>query len=808
MNNKIYAFIFPLSFCSTLAQGQQIRGTLKDTAGQPLEAATVALYRQSDERQLASVGTDTAGRFHFKNLTAGLHRLKISIIGYETLSKDSIEVRGSAITELPLVLNSAQGKFDEILVTAKRPYIEKRLDRTVINPDALLSNAGGTALEALEKSPGVQLEQNGNIRLSGKSGVSVYIDDRPTYLTGEELREYLRALPIAQIDRIELMTNPPANYDVVGSGGIIVIHTKRYRSKGMHGGASLAYQQGRYGQTVNSADFGLNRQKWALATSFSLTTTNTYTDLDIFRRFDSGTTTMSPIFSQDTWIKRKGKSFGGKIGTDYFMSNNSTLGININLRSSPLVLTSYGESRFMSSSNMQDSSLRANNREDRRFSNLGTNINYRYKRPDSEQKLTIDLDYLIYNGNNEQHFNNTTYQTNGVATVFEALVGKVPNKMRIYAAKTDYVHPLKKGLRISSGLKSSRTNTDNRADFFKVVDDKMISDLEKTNHFRFRESIHAAYLNMDGNSGQWNYQAGLRFEGTISQGHQLGNEAKPDSSFKRRHMDFFPTVFLQYKPSTESKHAASFNYGRRIDRPHYSWLNPFITPFDKYTYYTGTPYLRPSYIHQAELSYSFQPLFDMTLAYGRVSDLMSETIRIVNGVYYSQQGNLGSLTTKSATFNISYEPLAKLSVNCHAAIHSVHTKSELFGQQMDTKGTFILIRPTFTYKVSSKWIVQLDGEYQGSQKFAQFTVKERARANTAVNFKMNSTCSINLAINDLLHSDTNAGEIGYLADTYATYATVRDTRTVNLSFRYRFTKGAKNDRSYQGGGAQSEQQRT
>ncbi|WP_196940094.1 TonB-dependent receptor [Sphingobacterium pedocola] len=806
---RAYTLFFLLFLRCVMGLGQQVCGRVTDIQGKPLQAATINIHWQDDKSHVGSVSSDSSGLFIFKDLAIDrFYRVRVSLIGFETWSKDSIGIGANSTVELDVLMVPKSSNLEEVSVTAERPYIEKRSDRTVITPDVMLTGIGGTAFEALEKSPGVQLDRSGNIRLSGKAGVSVYVDDRPAYLTGEELKGYLRSIPLAQIDRIELMTNPPSNYDAAGNGGIIVLHTKRYRSRGVHGGASLAYQQGRYGRTINSADIAINREKWAMAASSSLSTTNTYTDLDILREFGDGQVVMSPIFSQNTWIRRKGISIGGRLGTDYFLDESNTFGINLSLQSSPIVLESYVESWFMTSSEILDSILQANNREDRTFSNLGTNFNYRYKKPGSEQKLTVDLDYLVYNGNNEQYFDNTTYLSSGEPIALESQFGKVPNDIRIYSVKADLIHPVGNALRVSTGLKSSRTMTDNDADFYRILEEKLIVDLEKTNHFRFRESIHAAYVNMDGKYGNWNYQAGLRFEGTISGGHQLGNGSQPDSSFNRRNMDFFPTLYLQYRPSGESKHAVSMNYGRRVDRPHYAWLNPFVTPFDKYTYYIGTPYLKPSYIQQAELAYNFQPLLDLTLAYGKVSDLMSETIRIQDGVYYSQQDNLGLSTTMSATLNLSYVPLKGLTLNCHAAIHSINTKSEIFGQNMDTRGTYRLVRPTITYKLSERWSFQVDGEYQGSQKFAQFTMKERIRANTAINFKMNSICSFNLAITDLLHSDINAGDIGYLGGAYATFSTVRDTRFVNLSLRYRFTKGTKNDRNYQGGGAQSEQQRT
>lgn len=806
---KIYPLLAIFTLFSTWVLGQQIQGRVTDLQKVPIQAATIEIFQQENGNHITTVSSDSSGNFVFGKLAVGIYyQVRSKMMGFQPWSKDSIIIKKTTTTELNIAMEPSSSNLAEVTVTADRAYIEKRHDRTVVNPDIMLSSTGGSALEALEKSPGVQLDQSGNIRLSGKSGVTVYIDDRPTNLVGEQLREFLRTVPVAQIDRIELMTNPPANYDAAGSGGIIAIHTKRYRSKGLHGGVSIAYQQGKYGQTINNGDFAFNTDKWAMSATTSFSTTNTYTDLDILRKFEGGQALTSPIFSQDTWIRRKGTSLSGRLGADYFMDDKSTIGVNLNLRSSPLELKSLGESRFMSNPQNPDSTLIANNIEDRTFSNLGANINYRYIKHGSGQKLTIDLDFLKYSGNNKQHFDNSTYLPGGEATAFESQLGRVPNDIRIYSAKADYVHPFGKTIHMSSGLKTSSTLTDNDANFYRVFQDDMIVDIEKTNHFRFKESIHSAFTSIDGKFGKWSYQAGLRFEGTISSGLLLGNGTKPDSSFNRRHFDFFPTLYLQYSPSDESKHTISLNYGRRIDRPHYAWLNPFVTPFDKYTYYLGTPYLRPSFINQTELSYNFQPLVDFTLAYANVKDLMSETIRIEDGIYYSQQGNLGTLTTLSATLNITYSPIEKFTLIGHTAIHLLHTKSQIFGQHLDSKGTFMLIRPSLSYKPFEKWTFQVDGEHQGSQEFAQFSMKKRTRVNSAINFKMNAGCSFNLALNDIFHSEINTGEIGYLAGTYATFSTLRDSRTLSLSFRYRFTKGDKNDRSYQGGGAKSEQQRT
>lgn len=221
-------------------------------------------------------------------------------------------------------------------------------------------------------------------------------------------------------------------------------------------------------------------------------------------------------------------------------------------------------------------------------------------------ELTADLDYLRYDNTLSQGFDNSSYLPNGMLINHDLLTGALPSAIDIYAAKTDYTHPLKSGLKLAGGLKTSYTQTDNIANYFYTVNQNTTPDYDKTNHFIYKENINAAYINASRDFKRLSVQLGLRFENTVSKGHQLGNVQKPDSVFKRNYNGLFPTVYLQYKLDTAGNQQISLNYGRRIDRPYYEDLNPFLAPLDKFTYYTGNPFLRPAYTQNIELSHTYK----------------------------------------------------------------------------------------------------------------------------------------------------------------------------------------------------------
>ncbi|MGZ3873900.1 MAG: outer membrane beta-barrel family protein, partial [Mucilaginibacter sp.] len=535
-------------------------------------------------------------------------------------------------------------------------------------------------------------------------------------------------------------------------------------------------------------------------------TNSNFNDLDINRHFLNPGGSISSNFLQNSFIRRTAKAYSAKIGIDYYVSDKTTLGIGFNGLSNPNDRSTLAISKLTDPQNNLDSTIIARNKEHFRFDNAGVNLNYRHQYDKKGRELTADFDYINYSNTRSQTFDNKTYLPDGAMTAGDLLTGNLPANINIFAGKADYTHPLADGIKLSTGLKSSYTKTDNIADYFYTVDNVTTPDYSKTNHFIYKEQINAAYLNANKDFKRLSIQAGLRFENTTSNGHQLGNVQKADSLFKRNYNGLFPTLFLQYKLDTAGKQSLSLNYGRRIDRPYYQDLNPFLSPIDKFTYYTGNPFLKPSYTQNVELAYTWKNI-TTEFSYSKTKDDVNETIEIVDGIYYSRPGNLGNTVIKTITVDASFEPAKWFNFHIFTYVQNIHTVSNFYTGTLNTQGTFYFIRPITEFKLGHDWTAQVDGGYQSKITSGQFLVGSRGRMNAALSKKLSPATTVKVVVNDIFHSFVNSGVINNLADTRADYRNIGDSRNATVSLSYRFGKVISDQRKHNENASESEQNR-
>ena len=808
MNVKIAALTAWLCIAPTLVKAQtvfQLSGKVMSADKKSLEGATVYLLKAQDSTLVKTALADAAGAYSFQQLRAGDYRISVSMMGYQVYKSAVITLQKNEIME-PVVLTVSGTALQTVSVTAQRPFVQQKIDRTIVNPEALISNAGGTALDVLEKAPGVIVDQNGGITLKGK-GVTIFIDDKPTYLSGADLQSYLRSLSSSSIDQLELMPNPPANYDAAGNGGVINIRIKRSKAKGFNGGLNLSYIQGRYAKTNNSLNFNYRIGKLNVFGNLSYNYGNSFSDLIINRHFFDSSGKLVSNFQQSSYIRRRSNNYLAKIGADYYLSDKSTLGVNLTEIYNPHTTVTPVTSRFSNAADMPDSTIIAANSQRELFRNLGANVNYRHQYKKDGPQLSADLDYLNYYTSDGQSFDNRSFFADGTPKGNDLLTGSLPAHINIYSGKLDYEHPLAGGLKLAAGLKSSYTHTDNVADYFYTAGGVTTPDYSKTNHFLYKEHINAAYINASRDYKRFSFQAGLRLENTVSDGHQLGNVQIADSSFSRTYTNLFPTAYLQYKADTAGRNTFSLNYGRRIDRPYYQDLNPFLSPLDKFTYYTGNPFLRPSFTDNIEVSHTYRDRYTTSFEYSRTKDDVEETIEILKGIYYSRPGNIGKYTVMTLSFDATLDPAPWLNIQFHGRAAQIHSVSNFYTGLLDTKGTYYFVRPVFSFKTGKDWTLQLDGGYQSKVTNAQFVVQGKGRVNAAVAKKLSSALTMKLVVNDMFYSFYTRGTINNLAQTTADWRNRGDSRTLVLSLSYRFGKAMSNQRKHEANGAESEQNR-
>lgn len=809
MKQKIAAFIVAWLFIAPILANAQtkftVEGKVIDSKNQPLGDASVWIQHLEDTTVNKSTFSLPDGKFSFGNLVAGKYRLFVSLLGFEKFKSEIIVVKENVVLSHFRLL-AEETMLKDVVINAPKRLIEQRVDRTIVNVDAIIGAAGATALEVLEKSPGVLVDQNGAISLQGKGGVTIFVDGKPTYVDGAELESFLRSMSASTIDQIELMPNAPAKYDAAGTGGVINIKTKKSKVRGLNGGVNLSYIQGVYGKTNNSANINYRDNKFNLFGNLGFNTTNGFSDLDINRYFSNSNGQTPGSFLQNSFIRRQYDSYNAKVGLDYYATELTTIGIGLNGLLNAGKENTENVSKLLNYSGQHESTVVALNTQDRTFKNSGINLNYRRQLDKNGGEVTADVDYLNYATDVDQFFDNTTYLYNGNLQENEALIGRLPAKIDIYTAKADISKQFWNKYTFDAGGKISYTSTDNIADYFLLKNQVTTVDYDKTNHFRYKEQINAAYVNLNKNFNRFSFQIGLRMENTIAKGHQLGNAQKADSAFNRTYTGFFPTAYFQYKLDTLGNQTLTINYGRRINRPYYQDLNPFISPLDKFTFYVGNPFLKPSYAHNFEFTYAYKKL-SATMNYGRTEDEISETIEIVDGIYYSRPGNLGRTTTMGVSVTGDVELSKRLSINFFARATNIHTVSNFYTGLLDTRGTFYFGRAMLQISLPKDWIVQVDGGYQSKITSAQFVIGDRGKANLAVSKKLSAATTLKFAANDLFYTFINNGEINNLAHTKANFRTESDTRTAVFSLSYRFGKSIAGQRKHNADGAAEEQGR-
>ncbi len=789
------------------AQNGEITGKINQDSSTDFQPVLISLF-QSDAT-LARTNLSSDGSFRFEQLPVGTFYLSVDAAGFEYYRSEmiSIEERQKPIVHDIVLVPTKTTSLQEVVVSKKKRLVDYQLDKTVVNVDAMLSNEGSDALDVLEKSPGILVDQNGTISFKGKTGLSVFIDDKPTYLSGAELEAYLKSLPAATLSQIELMSNPPAKYEAAGSAGVINIKTRKSKRKGFNGSVNSRVSQGKRSQSRNGVNLNFTNGDFRVYGNAAYATQNNLTDLYIFRNYKDVQGNTTSLFHQDTRLQRKAATINAKLGLDYYVSDKTTIGLSLSGLTRSGDNSSKGSSSLTDASGILDSTIVADNLEKKKFKNLGATLNFSHDLDSLGRKFTADLDFLTYDDDTNQRYRNFIYQPDNSLSSSDESRGELPSKINIYAFKTDYTHPLAKG-DFGIGYKISYSHTDNIAAYADIINAVPIPNYNTSNHFKYNEIIHAAYANYNSSFGQLSIQAGLRVENTYSKGRQLGNIEREASAFKRSYTNLFPTFYAMYALDSIGNNQVALNYGKRIERPYYQDLNPFLSPLDRFTFYSGNPYLNPAFSHNLELSYRYKSLINTSLVYNFTKDNINETIEINDGIYYSRPGNIGKSQVWSWTVSSDFEYAKGISLNVYSEITNLRYKSELYTEGLDRQGTFFFISANNQFKFPREWSAEIGGRFISRLVAGQVTTNPKGALNLAVGKKiLKSQGSLRLVFNDILYTNINSGVINNLQNTYADYENLGDTRFVALTFTYAFGKNFESKQASERSSSESEQSR-
>lgn len=674
--------------------------------------------------------------------------------------------------------------------------IQHKEGKTIVNVEAAVTNTGTTVLEVLEKSPGVMVDKNGGISMQGKAGVLVMIDDKPTYLSGTDLNNLLSSMSSSQVETIELMPNPPAKYDASGNAGIINIKTKKNKVKGFNGSAMVAASQGVYPKHNNNLILNYRSGKYNTFFTYSTNINKYLTDIYALRKYYNNSGNITAVLDQPTYFTGLGINGTLKTGIDYYATDKTTIGLVLGGTAVHRKGTSDAAATWLNPAGAVDSSVLTTSSSVNTFRNGSVNVNLRHSIT-KQQDLAIDLDALEYKLGSNQQFNNHLQVTGGYN---EASRGDIPTSIKILSAKADHTLRFGKNSTLLSGVKTSHIRTDNIASYQNLSGATWQEDYGKSNHFIYSENINAVYSSLQTKYKRFSIQAGLRYEATGYDAHQLGNIQVKDSAFNRNYSGLFPSGYITYQADTAN--AFTFTAGRRIDRPVFQVLNPFTFIINKYTYQNGNPYIVPQYSTNLELSHQYKEWLTTTVSYSFIKNYFSQLFLTdtATGLLYYSQGNVGHVHNIGASITLVLSPTKWWSFTLQPFFN--HKELKGFNGNANFKSDInqLNVNMSNSFTFAKIYSGELSGFYTTR---ARNDLQERLYPTGQLSLGVSrpvlkKKATLKLSLRDLFYTNAMEG-LTQFATATEYFIVRRDSRVINISFTYRFGKAFKATKRNSGG---------
>ncbi|MCF2442971.1 TonB-dependent receptor [Dyadobacter sp. CY345] len=785
--NLTVALLLSGSFvlAQTPASKGKVSGIILDEKSQPFPFVNVLLLKAKDSTLSKGLAADETGKFLFDEVDAGEYLTLISMVGYQKSYSKKFSVSDKLINLPTFTLQPESQALNEVTVTAKKPFIEQEIDRTIINVENSIVSAGATALEVLERSPGVTVDQqNDKLQLRGKDGVIVQIDGKQTYLSQAELVNLLRNTPSDNIEKIELITNPSAKYDAAGNSGIINIKFKKNKNFGTNGNFSIGGGIASPGYGRGNGSLALNNRKgkvslFGTASAFEGEGFNRQV---IYRAIPyEGKTTTFNMDSKSDW---RARNYNYRVGMDYFATDKTTIGVLFsgfyNAWKNPIRATDAEIlNDDLSLQQTYHTDMNANNH----MNNISANVNLKHQFNDKGKELTFDVDYVQYDSKGYNFLDTRYFNPNGTPTGETDIVrNNMPALINIGVAKLDYMQPIGKG-KFEAGLKSSYVKSDNNM-IFETFGDVWQLDPSRTNQFKYTENINAGYANYNGQfNSKTKFQLGLRAEHT----HAIGNSVTLNSIRDRNYLNIFPSVFVSR--NLDSSNVLNLSYSYRIDRPNYQSLNPFEYYLDPYTFQKGNPNLRPQYTHSFQLVHVYKSFLNTTLAYSRVKDMIADEVPMLvpekNQTYVTTE-NLDNQNYISLTISapIPVKKWWNIQTNVTAAYNHYQTfyRNAPFDMKIFTYNAFV----NNTFTLPKNWTAELSGWYNSPAIYGLLSSKSQGAISLGLQKSlMDKKATIRLSVQDPFWTNKFRGTTKF-EDIDLRVNSTWPSRQARITFTYRF----------------------
>jgi hypothetical protein len=745
------AFLFVSNF--GFAQ-RNITGKTQSADGQPLAFANILLLNAKDSSVVKGAVANEAGLFSFEGIRPNYYLVVTSRIGYQnTYSAPFIVKEAEGTYQLPLLTAIALEKqLNEVKVIAQKPIFEQQLDKLVINPSAMITAAGGSVLDVLERSPGVQVDrQNGTISLGGKSGVMVMLNGKLSRLPLETLVQMLSGMNADNVETVELIANPSARYDAEGNAGLINIVLKRKQGEGTNGSFSLMAGYGRFAK--NNGSFSINHNQG----SVSLFATISY-------NYDRNWFDFLPIRTQQVqgagWQNQQysdrypiNKSADFRVGVDISLTKRTVLSAQVQgLLNNRHVISFNSSNTRIAGQSQPFTASELTWMEDTPWRNGGVSMGLSHTTA-RQHTLTIDADYQLYENNGLNTFDITRFITTDPLIVpVKSMKTTKETGIRFWVVRTDYTRPLGKNWKMESGFKINLSYIDNALGVERNRDGITTIDPELTSKALFRETIGAAYANFTGKLGpKTDFQGGLRAENT--QTHIQSADGKP--LLNRHYLNLFPSA--SFKHQIGKLHALNVAYSRRLTRPVFTELIPNFYITDPNTYYVGNIALKPAYNSSLRVGYAFKGAYFFRVGYSHERDVINKHQPVTYPgrpelIHITQNFDRSDVVSVEATFPLTLAAWWKVQSNLAGYYRSSQSQFDIgpFSQRI-YYGT---INSVHTFTLGNRWTAECNVLYLSLIPAGVMNLRSKTNVTAGIQKILpNNKGILRLNINDIFWTD-------------------------------------------------------
>ncbi len=789
----ISCFLLPSVLCAKPAQ--VLLGKVFAN-GQPLAYSNVWVMKPTDSAVISAELTDDNGGYVIPlsaNPTSLL--LKVFSPGYKDVYVPVSIVSADTNRVQDIMLIPVNKELGEVTVRTQKPFVEVKPDKLVVNVENSIVSTGGTAMDVLMRSPGVKVDQNDNISLKGKQGVTIMINGRIQPISGDELAAYLKSLPADVIAQIELISNPSAKYDAAGTGGIINIKLRKNKKMGMNGSITASYIQGVYDKYTAGASFNYRNDKWNAYVNWSGANREGFSTLKVDRDFYAANDVFSGGYRQDNFYKYYIKSHNLVSGIDYKLNAKTTVGMTFTGEMNGFTRTSDNHSDMLDSATHKPTGQFATVTDaPNQWNNASVNFNLSHQFDSLGRALSVDVDYGYYPGTGTQDiltryylYNSYGYLEPNTAKQDAQWAANQNSITQIRSIKMDYTEPLKNDASVEAGFKVSYVTADNDMKFYNVYGSVQVPDVGRTNRFIYNENINAAYINYSKNIKKWSMQLGLRGEQTIADGHEITT----DTLFNRNYFQLFPSMATQYH--FNDKHDLGVTLSRRIARPSYEQLNPFKYYLDPSFYKTGYPYMNPALTYAMELTHVYKQRLITTLSYSITDQPITEVLQPSDGDKKVIMQSFQNLTTMeyvglSGSYQFSFYKWWNSMLNFNA--YYSNYKGNKAGTPLNTARVSWDVYCQNSFLLPKNWSVEAVGFYQAPSILGYLSVKELWSLDIGIQKNLlDKKLTVKMVANDIFWKSYPRGSSVY--NNYKEqFAAIRDTRTLTLSVVYRWGNGS------------------